>query len=310
MKVTLPNFIGIGAQKAGTTSLFKYLQQHPELYFSPLKNLKFFCTDWSKQPESVTKHNYSFDDHQSSKPYSSRQVGDWQEYLRFFEGAQTQPAVGEFCPGYLCLEESASLIAKQLPNAKLIAILRHPVDRLFSHYNFYRQNGRESCADIIEAVENEELDRPLCFGPEFRCDPPPRAYVRSGLYGRALKRYREHFAEDQIFVCNYEKLKNSPDELCAEIFRFLGVDDSFAIDFKTAHNVTQNAPNSGLRRKIGRLGNHIPGFVKPAIRGVVDTLLKSKAPPKPVLDQETRSRLSEYFHADIEILKGLGINYF
>lgn len=105
----LPNFLIVGAARAGTTSLYYYLKQHPDVFMSPKKEIDFFDVD--KNFEKGL---------------------DW--YERYFEGYTGQKAIGEASPLYMYLEKVPKRIAKVIPDVKLIFILRNPVDRAYSHY--------------------------------------------------------------------------------------------------------------------------------------------------------------------------------
>ena len=123
--MTLPNFIVIGAAKSGTSSLHHYLRAHPEVFTPKLKEINFFAYDG--------KH---LDVHYWAKTQD--------EYQRFFDDVGAAIAIGEVAPLYLCSPVAPDNIRRVLPDARLVAILRNPVDRAYSAYLMSRRTGRTS----------------------------------------------------------------------------------------------------------------------------------------------------------------------
>ena len=142
--MTLPNFLVIGAAKSGTSSLYMYLKQHPEIYMSPIKEPHFFSFDdeskMTKGPgDPIHKAITNFDDYQAQ-----------------FDGVTDEKAIGEASTSYLYRPEAPGRIHAMLPDAKLIVILRNPVDRAFSAYMHVVRDKRETSKDFAEALSKEE----------------------------------------------------------------------------------------------------------------------------------------------------------
>lgn len=183
-----PNFLVIGAAKCGTTSLYEYLKAHPDVYMSPQKEVRFF-----------------------SKEENWARGLAW--YESFFDGATGETAVGEASPQYTCYpyRDPAPRIAATIPHAKLIYLIRNPVQRVLSAYQFQVALGNEF--DPIEKVIRKR-------GPSGE---PPFALTLSS-YGMQIESYMRHFPRDALLVVKTEDLKADRPTTMARIFSFLGVD--------------------------------------------------------------------------------------
>jgi hypothetical protein len=172
----------VGAAKCGTSSLASYLAAHPEIFMCRPKEPNFFSYRWSKGL-------------------------DW--YRGLFAGSDGYRAVGEASVAYTMAPEVPDVprrIASVLPDVRFVYIVRHPIDRIRSHYRYRVFRGKEHARSIAEAVAGYP------------------GYVRISSYGYQLERYLEHFDADQILVVQSERLRNSRREVLSEILAFLGVD--------------------------------------------------------------------------------------
>lgn len=178
-----PNFLVIGAPKAATTSLCAILADHPQIYMFPPKETHFFDQHYHR---------------------------GWAWYTSLFDKADGHKAIGEGTPSYASdnSAEIAQRIARHLPNAKLIYILRHPVDRLPSQYVQMLDNGQNP-GEFNDAVRNHE---PL---------------IASSRYWERLNDFRRHFPDEQILITFFEQFKADPASVLAQCCEFLGVDASW-----------------------------------------------------------------------------------
>lgn len=194
------DFLVIGAQKSGTTSLFKYMESHPSLHLPPQKEINFFVNA-NRYPLGV----------------------EW--YLHnFFSDADEDKLWGEVCPAYMGYGAAPENISASCPDAKLIAILRNPIDRTYSHYRMAVRRGIETRA-FRWAVE--ELNDSRVETPKTKVRGDAEYLLEFGYYGKALERYLERFDRGQILVLFQEDLASRPEEVLAELFSFLGVDESY-----------------------------------------------------------------------------------
>jgi hypothetical protein len=211
--MTWPNFLIIGANRAGTTSLYQYLKQHPSIYMSPEKEPMFF-----------SEYSAPFDRNRPDRLTLNASVSTVADYEALFKDVTTQTAIGEASTAYLPNPFAPPTINRFIPNAKLIAILRDPVERAFSAYGQYIRLGLEPLTDFARAVD-EEL-----AGSNWR------HYVRLGLYYEQAKRYLDLFDSHQIKIHLYDDYESRPHDVVRDLFKFLDVDDSFSPDMSVRHN--------------------------------------------------------------------------
>jgi len=194
LKENLPNLIVIGAMKAGTTSLHNYLSLHPEIYMARQKELDFF----------IEEKNW----HKGLDWYQSQFVGDAKIY-------------GESSPNYSRYARWPNVPTRMfsvIPQTKIIYILRDPIERMISHY--------------VHAYAVRTEHRPIedAFAACMTDDSP---YISRSLYFFQLSQYLKYFSPDQILTITSEALSRSPQQTMAQVFRFLGVDDTFKFKLNT-----------------------------------------------------------------------------
>jgi hypothetical protein len=195
----LPDFIIGGAPRSGTTWLYELLDRHPDVYMAqPVKpEPKFFLID----------HLY-------------------EKGLRFyaetwFAGASDARVVGEKSTDYLESAAAAQRIARDLPQVRLIFIMREPAERAYSNYLWTRMNGLET-EDFNAALRlEEEREKQL---PERWKFTRPFSYFSRGLYADLLEPYFQRFPRDQILILRFEDVLDRPDDLAQRVHRFLGID--------------------------------------------------------------------------------------
>ncbi|MDP9351064.1 MAG: sulfotransferase [Chloroflexota bacterium] len=222
----MPNFLVIGAAKAGTTAVYDYLGMHPQVFMTRLKETNFFALEGSP----LTFAGPGDDD--CINKYSLTRL---EEYADLFRDARDEPAVGEASPLYLYASTAPERIRRYVPDARLIAVLRHPVERAYSAFLHTIRDGRESLHDFGLALAAEESR--IQSGWEHIWH-----YRNMGLYGEQLERYYSLFAPEQIRVFLYEDLVQRPEEMLQECYQFLGVDDEYVPDMSIKPNVTTDVP--------------------------------------------------------------------
>ncbi len=294
--VRIPNFIIIGAAKSGTTSLWHYLKQHPQIYMSLRKHTRFFAFEVEEPgfrgppPE------------QPSVPYA---VADIEAYHALFDGATCETAIGEASHSYLYRPEAPGRIQEYAPRMKLIAILRNPAERAFSHYRQMVRDEREPITDFVRALEEEEARIRDNWWPDFH-------YVHLGLYHDQLKRYFDLFDRDQIKVYLYEDLNSDPRSLMKDTFGFLGVDDAFVPEMTVRFNASCIPESKFLHLFLQKLRLIMPVVERLAPKSQYRRLLRiggtlhNRNLAKPKLSPEVRRRVTnDYFREDILKLQRL-----
>lgn len=278
--MTLPTFIVIGVAKAGTTSFYRYLDEHPQIYMYPEKATNFFGWEdarawrWTDEGDPPRLRNFH--------------VRTFEGYEEAFAGATDEKAIGEVSPQYFRCPTAAQRIHEAIPHVKLIASLRNPAERAFSGFLMRTRRG--------EAVRSahEELT-------------PEASHVREGFYYKRLKRYFDAFPRDQIKVYIFEEFKREPALVMADIFDFVGVDRTFTPDTSPSYNPA-NVPKS---RIVNRLFYH-PAFVRITKTilpeggyGLARRVRQLNLNPPPKLSDELRATLLGYYREDILKLEEL-----
>jgi sulfotransferase family protein len=207
----LPDFVIIGAQKAGTTALFAYLRWHPELTGPSFKEVSFFDRHFAHGEAWYRAH----------LPARPRNL-----LVKLRRGRW--PSVGEASPSYLFHPLAADRVAQMIPEARLIAILRNPVDRAFSHYQHEVALGREplSFEDALDQEERRmrgEVERMLRDPSYFSHAWWNFTYVARGRYAEQLERWFAAFPREQLLVLLSDELLEEPAETYARVTAFLGV---------------------------------------------------------------------------------------
>lgn len=203
-----PNFFIVGAAKSGTTSLAKYLGQHPDI----------FMPTWNKEPAFFADHT-GYD--------------RWEDYLCEFRGAASCPAVGEKSVAHLYDSQAAERIHRFNPRAKIIISLRHPVDMAYSLYRHNRRHGYETLSTFAEALAAEdERAESSTFPRESLGYYANYLYKRRATYFPQIKKYVDAFGSSRVLLVRFSDLKSDSLSVCRTIFRFLGVDDSFVPSLK------------------------------------------------------------------------------
>ena len=288
--MTLPNFLIIGAAKSGTTALYHYLKQHPQVYLSPQKETNFFAFEGQE---------VSFRGPGDGE-ISRTTITDASFYQKQFEAVSGELAVGEVSPWYLYSERAAGNISRRIPGVKLIAVLRNPADRAFSSYLHVVRDGREELSFEEGLLAEEER---ISWGWE-----PIWHYRNAGLYADQIGRFLDSFGHDQIRIYLYEDFLKDPDGFLKSIYGFLDVDPDFVADT----SVKPNATGTPRNRMLGRLVFQ-PNPVKTVARTLmpeqmryeVSQRLGRRLTVKPSLDEGLRRKLSSGFESDVLTLQEL-----
>ena len=287
----LPNFLIVGASRCGTTSIYHYLKEHPDVFMSRVKEPSFFLAQFNPVPEKGIGDD-------KKKYYKN-----FNDYCRLFEKAGESQAIGEASTENLYhAEQAIPYIQQHLGNPRIIIALRNPVERAFSAYTFLISENREylSFEEGLEQEEKRRRDgwRQIWF------------YQDSGFYFRRVKAYLQNFG--RVKICVFDDLKKSPGSLAQDIFRFLGVDPSFVPDVSVRYK-TSGIPRS---KKINRLFQE-PTRLRSLARGVGRLVLKedrwikwrdrlkAKSYAKAEMKPETRKYLENAYREDILKLQDL-----
>lgn len=205
---TLPDFLVIGAAKAGTSALYQYMREHPQI-FMPAKEIRYFAYDGGEEArdreERFGKHHF--------------EVKSLEAYEALFTPADPSLSWGEIAPIYLESPSAPRRIRELIPDVRLIASLRNPVHRAFSGYVMQVRSGREH-RPVHEAFD------------------PAAHHVQAGFYHAQIKRYLDLFPREQLMLILYEEFARDNKRTLRDTFEFLGVDPDFEPPLHQKHNVS------------------------------------------------------------------------
>lgn len=280
-----PNLFLVGAPKCGTTSVHAYLSQHPNVFFSSHKEPHYFSHDLKWR-------------------YRGTQYGSENEYLEIFKGAGGKKWVGEASVWYLYSRVAAAEIAKFDANARIICMLRHPVDMMHSLYRFCHTRLAEPCDDFGTALAREETRQ--LNGPPKSFFLPDAAYYRTvATFSVQVENLLSHFPREHIHFCLFDDLRVDPGATCEAIFRFLDVDPTVTIDV-TPKNVTDSLQLDGLssyRRKFPRASHLVGSFLPRGIKVWLANNMRAVQRSAPTqMNPELRQTLMTEFDEEIRRL--------
>jgi hypothetical protein len=291
--MTLPNFLLIGAAKAGTSSVFAYLGQHPGVFISPAKEPNYFAL--AGQRVRFVGPGDSIINRAS--------ITRLDAYKALFRSAGKGMAIGEASTLYLYTPSAAQAIQRQIPDVKVLAILRDPAERAYSSFLHMRRDEREPCETFEDALEQEEARIHENWEHLWH-------YSRLGFYHAQLQHYFERFPREQIRVWLYEELDRDPRRVLREVFAFLGVDPGFVPDMSVKHKVagtprsralhaalTQPNPAKSVAKRL------LPSQLRGRLYGAM--MQKNIISHRETMRPETRLQLRALYRNDVEALSTL-----
>ncbi|HEU5160748.1 MAG TPA: sulfotransferase [Streptosporangiaceae bacterium] len=296
----LPDFFVIGVPKAGTTALHAALARHPDLFMSRVKEPKFFLTDGPPPTRGGGPG-----DAQTYREHVWRRA----DYEALFHAAPAGRLRGESTPFYLHDSEAQRRIQRLVPESRLIAVLRDPVERAHSNWTHLWSAGLEPIGDPVAACAAEPERIASGWAAFWR-------YVELGRYGEQLKRLYELFPREQVLVLHYRELRFEAAATLDRICGFLGVRTGL-IDTVPRENVTTHVADSRGARMLQRVlrggaifGRYAPASVREVIRRPFLAALQRDRRPRQPLTWTERERLIPYFADDIALLQEItGYDY-
>jgi Sulfotransferase domain len=289
----LPDFLIAGVPKAGTTALHAALARHPELYLSKVKEPKFFLSGGRPPDFGGPGDVQTYQEH----------VWRRADYEALFDPAPPGTLRGEATPFYLYDLQAHDRIRRLSPGARLIVLLRDPVDRAHSNWTHLWNAGLEPEADFLTACREEQERKEAGWADFWH-------YVSLGLYGRQLQHLYKNFPREQVLLLRYRDLKDAPaatlDRVCAFLGVSTGVLAAIPRENVNRHVVEDNGVNRvlrGLLRAGGSFGHRFPVPLRLAARGPLLTVLHRKRGNRPVTTPQERAALLPLFADDIALLQ-------
>lgn len=289
-----PTFLVLGAYKAGTTSLYYYLRQHPQIYLPSIKEVRYLTYAGHQQCPLTPVELRA----------SSWPVQTLTAYEALFAAAQPdQIACGEVSPCYLAFPKQSILgIQQYAPQAKLIVILRNPVDRAYSSFINLVRSGREEVQDFRTVIKLEES------GKVRATDGSPRRNLQESYYFSALKSYYQAFPSEQIQLFLYDDWQRDAQGLLRAIFRFVAVDETFQPDRSQKYNVAAWPRSARLHRWLHRaehFSNRLDKCWPTLGQRLHSALIRLNLTTAPALPADLRRQLTDRYRADIIQLEAL-----
>lgn len=284
-----PNLFLAGAAKSGTSSLFAYLEQHPNVFMSPIKEPHYFCHDCLSDPLTGP----------GDEGFSHNRVRDPDTYLHLFDGGKDALVRGEGSVYYLYFAPVPARLMAFNPEAKVVLVLRNPVDRAFSAYLHTVRDSRETLS-FEEALANEAQRRDRGYQPLWW-------YRELGLYSAQVARYQQVLPPSQLKVFLFEDLSNMP-RVLTDTFKFLGLPDAPGIDTSVRYNESGVPKSRGLYEFFAQ-----PNALKEALKPLLPTRLRQRLGSrakamtlrKQTINPQTRAELTAYYRDDVLRLQDL-----
>jgi hypothetical protein len=293
----LPQFVIAGAPKAGTTALHAALATHPDLYLSPVKEPKYYLTDGRPPPRSTQRG-----------PGDAHSAREWlwrrEEYLALFDGAPSGAVRGEGTPFYFYDRAAQARLAADVPDVKVIVVVRDPVDRAYSNWVHLRADGLEPEADFLAAVQKEQQRIAAGWAPFWH-------YRGLSRYGEQLRDLYRHVPRDHVLLFRYRELVDQPRQTLDRVSAFLGVATGVAHTV-APENVKPYVPDTRRYRLLApvvRAGAALGAWAPPQVwRQLSRPLvagLHSRHARRPPLSVEARREVLEPLLPDIALLEEL-----
>lgn len=284
-----PSFYIVGAAKAGTTSLYEKLRNHPQVFFPWMKEPNYFL---SVAPPAARMDRIS--------PHCFNQP---EKYLALYSDAEQYKATGDASVTYLWDKESPARIFQVRPEARIIIMLRDPIARAQSHYYMLRKLGLEPETNFLSALQQSQVrDKSHVWTGSL--------YIEFGLYYEQVKRYLDTFGREQVLVILTDELNKRPRETFEVVQRHIGV-EHLASDAHGPSNIynayamprfpglyrfaSQKLFSPELRRK------YLPAGVREFLRA--SSLFYDKS--KPQIDDSARAFLQSIYEPDVTRLERL-----
>jgi hypothetical protein len=290
--VALPDFFIAGAPKAGTTALHAALARHPGLYLSAVKEPKFFLTDGPPPSQGGPGDAKTYREH----------VWRRADYEALFDAAPPGTLRGESTPFYLYSQAAQQRIKTLVPHARMILVLRDPIERAHSNWAHLWSAGLDPIDDFVRACEDEDRRIAAGWADFWR-------YKRLGRYGEQVQHLYTVFPADQVLLLRYRELLGDPAGALNRICAFLGVSEGLISDVPR-ENVTTHPDQTRRHRYLSRvlragsaITTALPGH---SARVVIDKLegsLQQGAAPRRPPTWAQRQALIPFFESDVRLLE-------
>lgn len=280
----IPNFLIVGAAKSGTSSLDRYLAQHPEVYIPTKKEAHFYSIQ--DFPKRFTGPG--------DEGMNEETIRNRADYEALFKARTDEPAVGESSVFYLYYKGTAARIYADNPDMKIIMVLREPVARAYSAYMHLIRDARETLT-FEESLAAEEERKKNGFEPMW-------LYRDLGCYSEQVERYVDVFGAERVHVMLFDEFTKRSEHFVRGAFRFLGVDEQATVDTQLHHNesgVPRSRAAFDFISKPHPLKELVKPFIPSSVRERLGNRAKSMLLERTSMLPETRRELAAYFAPDL-----------
>ena len=292
----LPDFLLVGAAKSATSSLYSYLDQHPQIVMASVKESWFFS--FYKKPP-----------HYASPGILSNIVSELDPYLKLYNGAQESQILGDACPSYLYTYEDTIRNIRQLyseealANLKIIISLREPISRAYSQFNTFKRKVQEPLA-FAQAIEKDRVKQRMQDNWNIFYD-----YPGFGMYSKQVEAFQQAFGKERVLVFLYEDIQADIHAVCSSIYSFLGIDPDFVVDDRLKHNSFAGEPSikwivAGLFSK-NKYKRMISALIPKPLRMFLLYIILVPLVKRKPMDENTLKQFSDHFKQDIVKLEEL-----
>ncbi len=272
-----PNFFIVGAPRSGTTSLYEYLKRVPEIHMSPVKEPNYFSLSLDLNFLLTTP------------------IREEVNYLKLFKNAKNKKAIGEASSNYLWDVKAPELISKTIPKAKIIIILRNPIERAYSHYLMHISNGSEnrSFKEVIQEAQKPTTNDYV------------RRVIEAGFYNKQILNYQKFFPKKQIKIFFFQDFKENTEQVIKDILGFLEINSSIPNNLETKYNqysVPRGKFSSSVlsNKMIKNIGKNL---LSESIGTYFIKKIFNKKVSKPNLDATEKSVLEKIYKNDSQSLQ-------
>ncbi|WP_353931853.1 sulfotransferase [Okeanomitos corallinicola TIOX110] len=282
----LPNFLLAGFEKCGTTSIYNYLNEHPQIYMSPIKEPNFLERDW----DTFTGEK-------------KVRIDTLEKYTNLFaEVNDSHRAIGEASPNLLFhYQSSIPRIQQYVPHAKILVVLRDPVTRAYSDY--------------LMQIRDEITGNNRTLIDQLKYSSTKSYTLKKGLYYTPIKSFLETFGTDNFQVFLYDDLSKDPTKFMQEIYTYLDVDSSFIPNTSKKSQIAE-VPRSRAVNQLLKTSNPMRDFIASGLRIIMPLELRQKIRSSLVnlnsqgksaksMSEEERYALSQYYYEDVLKLQDL-----
>lgn len=231
--MSLPNFIIIGAGKSGTTAINAIIQEHPDIYMSPVKEPNYFALDGEKKISG-----YDSEDPHGFQHYP-QSITCYEDYLALFSNVQNEKVIGECSNMYQYSKKAANNIKRLIPTVKLLGVFRNPADRLYSRYLHLLRQNKTPTKHFVDCFDRNSLWW------------KKNDLIQEGFYYHHMNFYYKLFDSSQIKIMLYDDFKREPEGFFREIFSYLEIDSSFKPNTSKVLNVGGKIKNNFFNKIIG-----------------------------------------------------------